>query len=194
MSKPTVSIIYGFGEGEWHGRAFRSALQMAGFSTNHQPATADIVIAHSAGCFYLPNERQDQLTILIGPSYWPGKPLIVSFWQKVSWDFKDYRRRGMTAAWFYKTLRNTLYIIGGTRKARLMIKNTRRQNFYAALRNKWTVIIRNQDDSWLTPNAKALLGSKATFSFHELPGQHDDCWINPEPYVRLLQSEYEQRR
>jgi len=194
MSKPTVAIIYGFGEGEWHGRVLRRALQAANFVVSHEPTTADIVIAHSAGCFYLPEERNDQLTMLIGPGYWPGKSIAVCFIQKIVRDFKDYQRRDMTISWFYKTLRNSLYIIGGGHKTLLMIRNARRQNFYAALRNKRVFIVRNHDDPWLTPDAESLLHDKAAFSFYELPGQHDDCWINPEPYICLLQSEYEQRQ
>ena len=50
-----------------------------------------------------------------------------------------------------------------------------------------TVVIRNRDDTFCTPDLQAL-PFKEKISFLELPGQHDDCWINPKPYADVVQS------
>lgn len=53
-----------------------------------------------------------------------------------------------------------------------------------------TIIIRNQDDPFSSPDLKSKLKNKNT-KFIELPGPHDDYVTNPKPYIKLIQSEYE---
>lgn len=188
MSK-TVALIYGFGEDDWNGRAFVAALQKDGFKIIKDAAKADIVIAHSAGCFYLPDTGPKQLTVLIGPPYWPGRSIIFCFLRKAIDDFRYYRRQHLTRAWFVKTRHNTLYILGGLRKAWAIYRNARQYKFFMMLHNKRVLIIRNENDQFLTPEAPELLGKYANFHFKTVSGEHDDCWLHPELYINLIQSE-----
>src|SRR5690348_14896227 len=113
MSKPSVALLYGFGEGTWHGRRFRSVLETQGFTVADQAEEADIVIAHSAGCFYLPQTSKKQLTVLIGPPYWPGRSMVANFLRKAVSDFRYYRTHHLITAWWIKSFHNGIYIFGG---------------------------------------------------------------------------------
>jgi hypothetical protein len=189
MAKQTVCMIYGFGEDDWNGRAFVAALRKAGYKVIKDAAKADIVIAHSAGVFYLPDTGREQLTVLIGPPFWPGRSMFVCFLIKAWRDFWYHRSHGLTRVWFRKTLHNTLYILGGLRKAIAIARYAHRQNFYLALQQKRVLIIRNEHDAFLTPDADKILSKHADFKFRTVPDEHDDCWLHPERYIDLLQSE-----
>lgn len=51
------------------------------------------------------------------------------------------------------------------------------------------IIVRNEHDPWLTDDLGPLQQAHPSIQLVSLPGDHDDCWFNPEPYVNLLQSE-----
>lgn len=194
MSKPTVAIVYGFAEHDWTGRYFCEQLEASGFEIIADEAAADILVSHSAGCFYLPDTGPEQLTVLIGPPYWPGKSMSWAFLQKFYLDFKAYVRRGRLLPWLDKTAHGAAYVLGGLRKAVWIARNANRHDFYVALRNKDVVIIRAEQDTFLTPAAPQLLANKAVFSFRTVPGQHDECWLDPKPYIEVIKSEYAKGR
>jgi hypothetical protein len=148
---------------------------------------ADIVIAHSAGCFYLPSTGREQLTVLIGPPYWPGKSPVPHFVRKVWRDFRYYYRQRQTIPWLHKSLYNSLYILGGLRKAIAIAQHANRHDFYLALQQKRVLIIRNEHDDFLTPDAPQLLAEHAHFSFRTAPGEHDDCWLHPDRYLDAIE-------
>lgn len=48
------------------------------------------------------------------------------------------------------------------------------------------VLIRNQHDVYTTP-AVAWKAGSSNITCISMPGEHDDCWYNPEPYIKLFQ-------
>lgn len=185
-----VAIKYGIGEGDYHGRAFVAALKRAGFEVVRDDHEADIVVTHSGGCFFLPPLELNQTFVLINPPYWPGKWLVVSTWQKVSRDFIDFARDGKLPQWCWKTIINLVHIMRYILKTLTITLHAHRKRFYDALDEHSTTIIRNDSDTFLSPNADKLLHEKAgrSFKFVRLPGQHDACWRNPEPYIEIIKS------
>lgn len=184
----SVCIKYGFGEGDWHGKRLLRALRQTGYSVTRDAEAADVIISHSGGCFSLPANNPGQLIILIGPPYWPGKSPVFSIVQKIYRDFMDFARNKKLPRWFLKTFWNLLY---GTcyMPATIMISwSARKHNFYKALRQDQIVLIRNEHDAFCTPDIEQLPVAPDRFRYFHLPGQHDDCWENPEPYVQVLQS------
>jgi hypothetical protein len=71
-----VFIAYGWPEGQWHGKQLRNDLIDCNYQITYSPEEADIIIAHSAGCYLLPNSLRAKLILLIGLPNWPNKPLI----------------------------------------------------------------------------------------------------------------------
>lgn len=185
----TVCIMYGIGEGRWHGKRLRKALTSAGFRLISKAEEADIIVSHSGGCFFLPRTPPDQMIVLINPPFWPGKPLIVSVFQKIWWDFKAFARRGKVLGWLFKTAWNTVHLVRYLGVSLTISLKARKRNFYTSLHQDYVVIIRNDQDAWCTPDIQKVLEPHRIFPVHTLPGQHDDCWADPGPYVEVIQSE-----
>lgn len=188
MAQQKVAILYGIGEGDYHGRAFVRELKSAGFKVVRKAKKADIVVTHSGGCFFLPPLELHQKFVLINPPYWPGKSLVVCTLHKVMIDFIDYTWDGKLGPWLGKTVVNVAHLMRYALKALTITLHAHKQRFYEALRDEDTVIIRNERDAFLAPNADRLLDDKAgrDIPFYRLPGQHDSCWRYPKPYVEII--------
>jgi hypothetical protein len=186
MSK-SVCLIYGFATGRWHGKLFKKTLQGYGFSIEPDARKASIIVAHSAGCFYLPPANKSQLIVMINPPYWPGK----SDRKSMSRNIRQAATRRIaiypTGYWLQKTIWNIFYLLINIPKAVSIARTTKDHELSDTLEHRRVVIIRNQNDLWLTPDIPKLLG-KTEFRYYELPGHHDDCWLNPSPYIEVLKS------
>src|SRR5688572_18120710 len=97
-----VAIIYGWAEGHWHGHRLRKELKAAGLEYSHDPANADVIIAHSGGCYMLPDNSQANLVMLVGFPYYAGPHPIKFLPKKIKDEFKDLW-------WLRKTVYNILY-------------------------------------------------------------------------------------
>lgn len=190
-AKKKVALLYGIGEGDYQGRAFVAALQKAGFKVTRDENAADILVTHSAGCWFLPLDYKSKKIVCIGPPYWPGRPLALNTLRKVLIDFWDMARDGAVLAWLNKTAMNLAYIV-----RYIILKiftgryKIRQHRFYRALGLRQMYIIRNRHDAFLTPDAEVVimknLGKRV--HIHHLPGQHDSCWRDPAPYVQFISS------
>ena len=49
-----------------------------------------------------------------------------------------------------------------------------------------SIVIQNDDDVFCAPNLNKLIKQRVV----SLPGQHDDCWHNTKPYIKIIESEY----
>jgi hypothetical protein len=49
------------------------------------------------------------------------------------------------------------------------------------------IIIRNAEDVFCTPSIASDVKNRVVL----LPGHHDDCWYDPNPYVELVKAEYQ---
>lgn len=125
---------------------------------------------------------------MIDIPYWPGNSILKSLGQKFFQDlvlnFRLHRRR----LWLQKTLWNGLYMLNLARTYKML--NGRRRETVWDLRAPKTILIRNQEDTFCTPEVEKLPFKHKPTIVH-LPGSHDDCWINPEPYIKLLETIYE---
>jgi hypothetical protein len=189
----SVAILPGFSEGYWHTKRLRRALKRAGFSHSLSPSEADIVIAHSAGCYVVPPLRDEQLLVLINPTYWPGKSLG-SRGSTMTWQILQAVRPGNQPFYqLHKTAHNILNLVRNPRSHLALAAKASSFDLEQVVTHSKTIIIRNQSDPWLTPHLDHLTQINPGLSITTLPGGHDDCWQHPEPYVNLLQSEYDAR-
>jgi hypothetical protein len=182
-SKPKAlgfAISYGFVGGPAMSREFRTLLQSAGL----QPAPlnqADIIIAHSAGCWLIPPDIRPHLVIYI------SLPLATTRWRQT---------------WFHATSASFM------RGRKLHNLNIRLKNIYYAIlqprRNfnvfrhiktlqpvifpgAQTVVIANRYDPWPQAPILADFIANKPWAFLSLAGTHDNLWEEPDIYAAIIE-------
>ena len=170
----TVSIIYGWPEGNWHGKAMRQYLRQNGYEVTANPQTADVIIAHSAGCFLLPQNSQAKLVLLIGMPLQTGQNLAKSTLQKIELEPKDWW-------WLKKSCFNTFYLF--TKPVRWIKMNRAWNKPLPKYKNAKYLLICNLMDAYMDPDESQNFAKFQGWSFKTFEGQHDDLWQNPKKYV-----------
>ncbi len=171
-----VYVAYGWPEGKWHSKQLSEALTKAGYKLSNLPEKADVIIAHSAGCYMLPPDIKAQLILLIGLPNWPNKLLIKCTIKKVALESKD-------KYWFQKTLFHVFYAL--TQPIRLY-------NVYRTYKRKTlpksnhVILVRNEQDTYMHDNVSQELAKQRKWSYKNLKGQHDDLWQNPHKYIEII--------
>jgi len=178
-----ICILYGINEGPGIGKRFESGCRAAGLQVVRNPASADLIFAHSGGCLLVPVENRAQKIIMVGIPYNSGRPWLISTAVKVVREGRLYYQEHRMKEWASKWVQHIRYagnIRAGLRMAtRLGIDKPWNSN-------QPQTIVRNRHDVYCTPEIyKAHFRGPRTFI--SLPGEHDDCWDNPEPYIKLLQ-------
>lgn len=189
MSK-TVAFLYGALEGPAHSKQFRRVLKRAGYAIGDKAAAADVVIAHSGGCMLVPLDKPEQLTLFINPTYWPGNVPRKQAVRKIGRDFRHYLTRRAFQRLRYH-LWSGWYFLTDWGHSRRLLAAAKQSDFPndIAIPAGQVIVARNEHDPWFTDDLRALQKAHPNIRIVHLPGDHDDCWFNPEPYVNLLQSE-----
>jgi hypothetical protein len=182
----TVCILYGINEGPAMGKQLSKALASEGFALVHDPKSADIIIAHSGGCFLVPKAQRAKLVLLIGMPYWPKRSWVVCTSRKVGREWRLYKQQGRLLQWAHKW--------GNHLRYSLDLKGTILMAVNRSANKSWNshnhqVIIRNKNDTYCAPGIVEA-PFKGPRTFISLPGEHDDCWDNPKPYMDLIQLLY----
>lgn len=182
----SVYIAYGFSEGKWNSRRLRKAMRSFNFTPTNSLESADFVLAHSGGCIDLPPLREQQTLVLINPTYWPGKAKSDSasevFHQNLHETLRGRQRLYHVVKFF-----NFLWcFVSDARRNMTMSKRVDEFNLAAAISHPRTLLIRNHGDPWLTADLSALQTANPNLKIHSLEGYHDDCWMNPAPYLKIM--------
>lgn len=180
-----VAVIPGWGGGAWHVRNFVAALKVSGFEVT-DAARADIIIAHSVACQDLPKKTPAVLYVLIDPPYWPGETIIKRFLTHVrNGSPTAMKGQGFTYR-FQELFWRAVYLIAKPNYTAMVLKNSSGMEFLEEIKDKNVWIIRNQNDPYCSPDIQLPISSSKRVSLINLPGEHDDYYFNPQPYIGLL--------
>jgi len=182
-----VKICYGVFSGERNGRRLRKALRSAGYAITKHTEEADIIIAHSAGCFWLPEAPSRQKLLLIDPVYWPGKTIKERIRHKARTNFRFRTYGYATRYWLAKNLWGVYYAVRDAARTTRIRQHAEQYDLEQIIRGHRALLVRNNDDAWLTPELGKLQKINPHLIIKHLPGEHDDWYFNPQPYVDLLQ-------
>ena len=183
-NKLTFALSYGFVEGSAHGRKISKMLKKNGLEPARNLATADIIIAHSAGCWLLPDNARPKLTLYI------GMPLPLTSaqktWLKTNWlSVKLLIANGNVLGMLRGALLNTYYALRHPRRSIYIIKGikTAVPTIYPG---STTIFIANRNDPW--PHSDRLFDyiNNEDWAFMSLPGLHDNLWHHPTFYVDII--------
>ena len=174
-----IYVAFGWPEGEWHGKQFKEKLEKAGYQITNTPNQADIIVAHSAGCYMLPDSLTAKLILLIGTPNWPGKPLIKCTLEKVTLEKKN-------TYWYKKTLFHVIYGICQPRRL-LNVYLSYRKKHIPLIKKAKVVAVHNRQDTYMEDATNRKLARERGWSYIDLEGQHDDLWQNHQPYLDLIE-------
>lgn len=182
----TVAVIEGWAGGPKLTRLLRRALTKSGFTIIKDAGRADIIFAHSTGCYMLPGNIQAQLILLIDPPYWPDQSIVGRWVRMNKAELKFLRKQQGTRQFLKDKLWEIYYIFAKPRFSWSIAKNRSHLDFLDRLSDKPIILIRNKDDEFCSPEVKAALKSYMNVKYVEIPGYHANYYLEPQPYVDLL--------
>jgi len=180
-----VAVKQGWAGGKWHTRQFEQALKAAGYSITDE-LNADVVVAHSIACYDLKIKSPATYFILIDPPYWPGKSILSRFIEKQKQDNRNLKNRFGQKYLLQKIAWGIFYIFARPQYTLIALRGSGQLGFLDELAGKNVLIIRNRQDQLCSADIKVALEAYPDFYYYELPGQHDDYYTNPQPYIDLL--------
>jgi hypothetical protein len=191
MRKPghiKVAIQYGIASGDRQGTRLRKALRDKGYEIVGQASEADIIIGHSAGCFWLPAAPTHQKLLLINPPYWPGKTVARRSKDRLKTNLQFRKYRYSFGLWFKRNLWGIIYALQDIGHTRDIIRHAQVYDLETIIHNHQAVLVRNDDDDWLTDDLTRVSKANPSLVIVRLPGDHEDCFYHPEAYVELLRT------
>jgi len=172
-----VYIAYGWLEGTWQGKKLRSHLVDAGHTVTSSMQEADVIIAHSAGCYMLTTTANTKLTLLIGLPNWP-RTLIKCTFEKVRIEHKD-------CYWFKKTFWNLIYAI--FQPVRLVsVYRSFNKKTLPNFKNCEVILIHNKLDTYMDEGVSTDLAKQHNWQYKNVSGEHDDLWQNTDFYINFI--------
>ncbi len=183
---PTYAILYGFSENQHHAKEMEQFLQKDGFIKTTDAARADVVIAHSAGCYMLPGDMHAKLVVLIGVPM--NKDKVRKTFFKAWRNDNVYQRQNKQFSKKLKLLsHNTATVIFHPAKQRTLVKLVATVNHEPPhIDVPELIVINNRDDPWPEPLLARQYTDTYRASFVSLPGGHDHIWQAPEEYVAII--------
>ena len=182
----TAVILQGWAGGAWHTKKLADLLEKNDIRVISDKRAADIIIAHSVGTYDIPSGIHAELIMLIDPPYWPGKSIISRLFKKEHADTKTVRQLYGNKYWLAKKFWEGVYIILKPSYSFLAPRQVPISELLAHMAGRKVLVVRNKVDAFLTPDIRNQLQDYENVKYIELPGEHDDYYTNPQPYVDLL--------
>lgn len=176
-----IGIIYGWSEGKAHGKKFRKALKSRGMSYTKNLQDADAIVVHSGGCYLIPSDLNAKLILLINYPNYKGKRISKSLREKLKSEFIEpqsmpHQLRKVLYNILYLAIRPIHHIRIRRGYKRKVIPQTTGQY----------LVIRNQKDSYMHPKTTLRHAKERDWNILSLPGLHDDLWLNPDRYIKII--------
>ena len=183
-SQRTVAIIYGWSEGPMLTTRFVRELEEHGYRLTRDIMNADIIFAHSSGCYQVPKGVKAELIILTGLPHGPVSHLAPRLVPKLVDEFGYHLRQSELFWWLRKLLFNMFYLITKPGATYRVITRHKLENLPDAEGRK-VIVVRPGEDVFMHPDTPSLLAGRG-YALIEIPGSHDHCWSEPSPYVDLM--------
>ncbi len=179
----------GWAENRWKTHKLLDGLAGAGGTPVQRAADADVLITHSAGGHVLPAGIKARLVVLISPTYVLDRPFFVSIFLEYVMDSVDYFRRLLIYPWLLKNLYYVFFGLFHPIRTVRIYQQVRQPLTIDGLKGNRILLIRNENDFFSSPQIKKLAQEQPNVKYVELPGRHDNVWIEPQPYVDLILKE-----
>jgi hypothetical protein len=179
-AEPSFAIIYGLNGGSLPGRKLSRLFKEAGWKPAKQAGEADLIIAHSAGCWLIPPSAEPKLVMYVGMPLAQATPRRT--WaaaNKVAFQKGGIKHslkiRAQNAYYQVRQPRRNLGIIRRAKTAQPVI-----------FPKAQSIFIANRHDPWLKSETLQTYLDNQEWAFISLPGVHDDIWKHPERYAAII--------
>ncbi len=167
------------------GRALRPKLDQLGFEYTSDPAQADILIAHSAGCWEVADQNNSKLLVLIGLPLNIHQPVRTLFKSGLmSFQVSASNRRLKKLFWI--RLINCHYALLEPRRNYRIIKSAKQQPTKPELQSANVLYIVNAKDPWQRVDAYKKPSKSSNYALIKMAGSHEDIWERPMIYADLI--------
>jgi predicted alpha/beta hydrolase family esterase len=183
----TYAISHGFSHGRRHSGNMRRLLSKAGYQEVKDVARADIILAHSAGCYRIPLDNQARLILLVGVPMNTQK-LRTTMQLARKNDTIAFKATGQYKRRLRLSSLSVLQLATHPRRHYGLVQ-TVKANRHALPHYKadQTIVIASRDDPWPEPVRELAKTSAHGYSFISLTGSHNHIWQAPEQYVEIIE-------
>jgi len=178
-----VCVLYGGAEGQLNGKKLTNELEKAGFSLTKDPYNADVLICHSAGIFQVPIDCDLPLVLAIGTPRTKSLNIASHVGKKL---YLEFRHPNKVRSRIKKLGINLVYILNIRNVSKTYV-NYKKQNYDCVKENR-VVLVANKQDPFTDFSSCLSISGAENWNFIGFPGQHDDLWISPKPYIDILKS------
>lgn len=186
--KKTVAVLYGLGEGSQIGRGLVLSLRKKEFEVIKDAAQADCIIAHSGGILFLPEKYKAKLFLFTGVTTAFEDSVFTLQYRKLKLDFAHAVEKRIIFPWMIKTFWNICYLLGTLSRTRHMFRVAHGDEpLIPTIIDAKVIVVSYKGDPWSGENFEKDKAAYPHYEFILHPGVHDDIWIHPEYYVKLLQ-------
>ncbi|HEY5152389.1 MAG TPA: hypothetical protein VII55_00275 [Candidatus Saccharimonadales bacterium] len=181
----TYAISYGFLGGPAHSRQLRKQLRKLGYTETINLERADIVIAHSAGCWLVPDGAKAKLLVDVG---------MVLAQASAHQTFRAAQRENIRAfirhhhIWrgIKIVLCSFYYGLVQPLRNRNIVHGAKQAQSATELPGAQTVFIANGNDPWLHSEKLQSYLITRDWAFIGLPGSHNDIWEYSGRYAAII--------
>jgi hypothetical protein len=177
-----VHIIPGFAEGKYQINIFRTVFGAAGYEFTDNPLEAKIIIAHSGGVFLIPEGHQAELLILSGIPYFSGTSLWTRLRRQLQFDLRLLFTNTRSV---YKLFALDIYYF--LRHPRLWLRMYRAIQAQKLPHAPKVTVVYHDEDPYSTGEVMRDLTRAKGWQLVIKSGGHDDLWLHPEVYLKILQ-------
>jgi hypothetical protein len=185
-TKPlSYAIVYGLASGKLQSKALEAALQSQGLVPSSDASGADILIAHSGGCWLLPPEAQAQVVLMTGAPlrhrHTFGTYLMTNMQLWLTAVHDHYLRQRLV--W---SLYGAFYLLREPWRNGRVIRACFKAGELQAYPSAQTFFIANQHDPWPKGDNLEQLLKAESWTFISLQGSHEAIYETPEAYTSIL--------
>ena len=183
LNRPTFAICYGFMEGTDHGKKLSRLLEKNGYR-KAKKSSADIIIAHSAGCWLIPPDANPKIVVYI------GMPLVMAR------PTKTWINASLTSLMHDPIIRNLNVRLKNTYDGmahpirNLQIMRQPKIAQPVIFPQAKSIFIANRYDPWPKGQYLDSLIENKPWAFIGMPGAHEHLWEEPKSYVAIIKKMY----
>lgn len=181
----TLAIIHGWAEGGRLSGRLAGALARRGFTVTDNLATADIIFAHSLGCYLVPSQSKAKLILLVGIPSGSNRSLPAALGRKLANEAVHHRRHA-ELGWWGKKLAYGAWCALAKPSNLFYIFTKRNLEHLPSADGRRVLVVRPRHDPFVSKNIDHILEEKG-YEYREVNGQHDDCWLDPEVYAGIIE-------